>query len=84
MARLLTVVNERKRLRTQYRMYLENEYIKEQKEQELKEFIERREMLSAQGIQNLPPTAEEMQKQLFEHKDRQAARLKEQKEKIVE
>jgi hypothetical protein len=65
-------------------MYLENEYIKEQKEQELKEFIERREMLSAQGIQNLPPTAEEMQKQLFEHKDRQAARLKEQKEKIVE
>ena len=39
MARLLTVVNERKRLRNQYRMHLENEYIKEQKAEELKEFI---------------------------------------------
>ena len=29
MARLLTVVNERKRLRVQYRQHLENEYIRE-------------------------------------------------------
>ena len=34
MSRLLTVVNERKKLRNQYRMYLENQYIDGKKAQE--------------------------------------------------
>ena len=35
MARLLTVVNERKKLRVEYRTHLENEYIAEKKAEEL-------------------------------------------------
>jgi large subunit ribosomal protein L47 len=42
MARLLTVVNERKRLRVQYRNHLENEYIASKKAEELKVFMEKR------------------------------------------
>lgn len=34
MARLLTVVNERKKLRNEYRIHLENEYIAERKAEE--------------------------------------------------
>jgi hypothetical protein len=34
MARLLTIVNERKKLRAEYRIHLENEYIKERKAEE--------------------------------------------------
>lgn len=84
MARLLTVVNERKRLRTEYRLHLENEYIQKQKEEEMKAFLEKREKLEARGVKNLPKTAEELRAELFAHKDRQAARLKEEREKIKE
>jgi hypothetical protein len=34
MARLLTVVNERKKLRAEYRIHLENEYINKKKAEE--------------------------------------------------
>ena len=37
MCRLLTVVNERKKLREKYRMYLENQYIQEKKNEEIRE-----------------------------------------------
>ena len=50
MARLLTVVNERKRLRVQYRQHLENQYIQEQKDAEMKVFLENREKLQAKGV----------------------------------
>jgi len=36
MARLLTVVNERKKIRNEYRRHLEEEYIAKQKEEEAK------------------------------------------------
>ena len=36
MARLLTVVNERKKLRNEYRKYLENQYIEQKKKEELR------------------------------------------------
>lgn len=39
MSRLLTVVNERKKLRAEYRMHLENQYIAEKKAIELKAYI---------------------------------------------
>ena len=42
MARLLTVVNERKRLRSQFRMHLEDEYIREQKAKEQEEMVAER------------------------------------------
>lgn len=47
MARLLTVVNERKKIRNEYRAYLEDEYIamKKKEEQDIfeKELLEKRE-----------------------------------------
>jgi hypothetical protein len=42
MARLLTVVNERKRLRAQFRIHLEDEYIRKIKEREFNEFLANR------------------------------------------
>lgn len=39
MKRLLTVVNERRRLRDSYRQYLENLYINEKKQEEIREKI---------------------------------------------
>lgn len=72
MARLLTVVNERKRLRTQYRIHLENEYIAERKAEELKKLIEKREVLKARGVKNLPLTPSEVADQLRAHNERQA------------
>ena len=47
MARLLTIVNERKRLRSEYRRYLENQYIAKKKGQEEKAFLDHREDLRA-------------------------------------
>ena len=43
MSRLLTVVNERKRLRAQYRAHLEDEYIRRAKEREFNEMLAKRE-----------------------------------------
>lgn len=44
MARLLTVVNERKRLRAQYRAHLEDEYIKARKAEEERAMLDQREL----------------------------------------
>ena len=54
MARLLTVVNERKKLRSEYRAYLENQYIEKKKAEEREEFLAHRQTLKAQGIVNVP------------------------------
>jgi hypothetical protein len=43
MARLLTVVNERKKLRAEYRNHLEDEYIKKKKAEEEEAFLKHRE-----------------------------------------
>lgn len=37
MSRLLTVVNERKKLRNEYRKFLETQYIEQKKKEELRE-----------------------------------------------
>jgi len=60
MARLLTVTNERKRLRSQYRMHLEDEYIKKIKEREFNEFLIKRDEMAARGEKNLPLTDAEV------------------------
>jgi ribosomal protein L29 len=45
MARVLTVVNERKKLRSLYREHLENEYIKLKKAEEMEKVMAEREVL---------------------------------------
>lgn len=60
MARLLTVVNERKQLRAQYRMHLEDEYIRKAKEREFNEFLAERDRRAARGEKNLPLTDDEV------------------------
>ena len=53
MARLLTVVNERKRLRNEYRRHLEDEYIAKKKEEEQAAIKLENDKLREQGIK--PP-----------------------------
>jgi hypothetical protein len=53
MARLLTVVNERKKLRNEYRRHLEDEYIAKKKEEEQAAIKAQNEKLREQGIK--PP-----------------------------
>ena len=43
MSRLLTVVNERKKIRSLYRAHLEDQYIAEKKKEELDAFLAKRE-----------------------------------------
>ena len=64
MARLLTVVNERKRLRAQYRMHLEDQYIRKVKEREFTEFLAKRDKMAAEGEKNLPLTQDEVNARL--------------------
>jgi hypothetical protein len=55
-ARLLTIVNERKRLRSLYRAHLEDQYISKIKERELNEFLAKRDRAASKGEKNLPMT----------------------------
>ena len=66
MVRLLTVVNERKRLRWQYRMHLEDEYIKEAKTKEREEFLAERERLEALGVKKLAMTSDEVREMILQ------------------
>lgn len=59
MSRLLTIVNERKKLRNEYRRHLEDEYIKTKKEEEKAALAAEAEKLTAQGIK-APKTEEEI------------------------
>ena len=54
MSRLLTVVNERKKLRSEYRQHLEQEYIKEQKAKEAEELEAKNEELKKSGLKVAP------------------------------
>ena len=58
MARLLTIVNERKKLRTEYRKHLEDEYIAEEKKKEKEAYLVLRAEMVAKGVK-MPPTEEE-------------------------
>jgi hypothetical protein len=53
MARLLTVVNERKKLRNEYRRHLEDQYIAAKKEEEAKAIQAQNEKMREQGLK--PP-----------------------------
>ena len=64
MARLLTVVNERKRLRSQFRIHLEDEYIRKVKEREFNEFLANRDKEAAKGEKNLGLTDDEVKAKL--------------------
>lgn len=59
MSRLLTIVNERKRLRSEFRKHLEDEYIDLKKKEELVAYKAELEKLKEQGVK-IPPTPEEL------------------------
>ena len=63
MARLLTVVNERKKIRSEYRKHLEDEYIQMKKNEEAEALAAEREELKAQGVHVAPTPDEVMQRQ---------------------
>ena len=75
MSRLLTVVNERKRLRSQYRMHLEDEYIKEQKDKEREQFLAERKRLEELGVTPLPQTNREIGYMLKKKDEKKAEEL---------
>jgi hypothetical protein len=63
MARLLTVVNERKKLRNEYRKHLEDEYIAKKKAEEKASIDAENAALRQKGI-NTPRTEEEVKEVL--------------------
>jgi len=75
MARLLTVVNERKRLRGQFRLHLEDEYIRKVKEREFNDFLINRDSQAAKGEKNLPLTNDEHNAKLKEREKARTAKL---------
>ena len=85
MARLLTVVNERKKLRSEYRRILEDEYIAKKKAEELAEQKAELERLKEQGIK-VPPTPDEIKEMIkaraLSRKDTYENKLQELKDKI--
>lgn len=82
MARLLTIVNERKRLRNEYRKHLEDEYIAGKKAEEA---AQRREAAVKAG-EKPPPTPEELKvmlNQRFEKKQKAIEKkMEEMKDKV--
>jgi hypothetical protein len=82
MARLLTIVNERKRLRNEYRKHLEDEYIAGKKAEEA---AQRREAAVKAG-EKPPPTPEELKvmlNQRFEKKQKTIEKkMEEMKDKV--
>lgn len=73
MSRLLTVVNERKKLRSEYRKVLEDEYIAKKKQEEQESYKAEVEKLKEQGIK-IPPSEEEIKELL---KAKSAKRMEE-------
>lgn len=63
MARLLTVVNERKKLRNEYRRHLEDEYIARKKAEEEAALQAENDKLREQGIKP-PQTPQELKEKL--------------------
>lgn len=82
MARLLTVVNERKRLRSEYRRYLENQYIAKKKSEEEQAFLEHREQLKAAGETALPMTPAEIREMLQARDEKKRDQLVQARETI--
>lgn len=83
MTRLLTIVNERKRLRSQYRIHLEDEYISKVKERQFAEFLAVRDQRAAKGEKNLPMTDGEVAAKLRQAEQMRQAKLTNEREKIT-
>jgi large subunit ribosomal protein L47 len=83
MSRLLTVVNERKKLRAEYRIHLENEYVADRKAEELEAFMRKRKQLISKGVKNIPMTPEETRKYLRDRSTHQENKLIKEKEKLL-
>lgn len=82
MARLLTVVNERKRLRNQYRMHLEDEYIRGEKAKEREAFLVERQRLMDLGQKKLPKTSAEVRTEIRAAEDRKRTKFTEARDSI--
>ena len=82
MARLLTVVNERKRLRSQYRMHLEDEYIKQQKAKEQDQMLAERERQTELGVKNTFKTKKETWQILKKDEERKSKAMAEAREEL--
>jgi len=80
MSRLLTVVNERKKLRNEYRKHLEDQYIAMKKQEEKEAFEKEREKLREEG-KEVPLSEEE---RLEKVKQKTAAKKEKMKEAIEE
>lgn len=83
MSRLLTIVNERKKLRNEYRRHLEDEYIKGKKAEEQAALAEEAEKLKAQGVK-VPMTEQEVKEMLSQKKAKKQEALKSALETIKE
>lgn len=83
MARLLTVVNERKRLRSQYRMHLEDEYIKQQKAKEQEEMLAQRERQTELGIKNTFKTKEETWQIIKKEDEKKSKAMADAREELI-
>ena len=85
MARLLTVVNERKKIRTLYRQQLEDEYIAKKKQEELDAFLFKREKSQkTKSIKDIKEMTEDELKQHLQQKDDfKANQMKRAREKIM-
>lgn len=80
MSRLLTVVNERKKLRSEYRQHLEQEYIKEQKAEEMKKLREEAE----NSGKKVPPSQQQVRKYLVEKEKKQKQKINHVREEMIE
>lgn len=83
MSRLLTVVNERKKLRSEYRQHLEQEYIKEQKAKEAEELEAKNEELKKSGLK-VAPTEEQIKDYFVERQKRQKEKINHVREELIE
>ena len=83
MSRLLTVVNERKKLRSEYRQHLEQEYIKEQKAKEAEELAAKNEELKKNG-QKVAPTEQQIKDYFVNREKRQKEKINHVREELIE
>lgn len=82
MARLLTVVNERKKIRNEYRAFLEDQYIKQQKRKEKKEYYKDLQARRERGEQT-EYTPKEIWAKYREHEVKRNTALKKQNRTLI-
>jgi len=83
MARLLTVVNERKKLRSEYRYHLEKEFIAECKAKEAEELMERNELAKERG-EKVIMTAEQSRQYIVARQEKQKEKINFIRDELIE